>query len=300
MTLRPKDRWPLGAVGFILAVSGAWWGFALFAVPGAPEWLDRARAVCFNITETGLPDPKGWLLLLGQPPAMLALLYAGWGTEVRGALGRLAASTGGRRLLGGTALVVMAGLALAGIRVAGARIPPPVLPPGFGPDAAEALPETYPRLDRPWPGTPGLVDQRGEPFSLKSLGGRRAFVTFAFGHCKTICPLVVHNSRRARLVAERETAVAVFTLDPWRDTPGRLPVLAAQFGLDPERDFVVGGPVEEVNAALDAFGMARERDPRTGDMIHPSLVYLVERDGTLAYGSTGAASHLVQLAARLR
>lgn len=283
-----------------MAVSAAWWGFALFAVPGAPEWLDRARAVCFNLTETGLPDRKGWLLLLGQPPAMLAALYAGWGAEVRAALRHLAASHRGRQLLGGTALAVLAGLALAGIRVAGARISPPLLAPGFGPDAAEGLPETYPRLGRPWPGTPGLVDQRGEPFTLQSLGGRAAFVTFAFGHCKTICPLVVHNSRSARLTVERDMAVAVFTLDPWRDTPSRLPALAAQFGLDPERDFVVGGPVAAVNAALDAFGMARERDLRTGDMVHPSLVYLVEGDGTLAYGSTGKASHLVQLAARLR
>ena len=67
--IRKQDRWPLGATGFILAVSAAWWGFALFGVAGAPEWVARARAVCFNITETGLPDAKGWLLLLGQPPA---------------------------------------------------------------------------------------------------------------------------------------------------------------------------------------------------------------------------------------
>ena len=49
--LTRRDIWPLGAVGFVLAVSAAWWTLALWSVPGAPEWLERTRAVCFNLTE---------------------------------------------------------------------------------------------------------------------------------------------------------------------------------------------------------------------------------------------------------
>ncbi len=306
MILRPQDKWPAGAVAFVLAVSAAWWGFALFAVPGAPEWLDRARAVCFNITESGLPDAKGWLLLVGQPPAMLLALYTGWSGEVRDTCRHFARSPAGRRLMAGAGVTVAAFLAVAAARVASLRLPPPALAAGLAASADEPLPDTYPRLDRPWPRTDGLVDQRGASFTLESLGGRRAFVTFAFGHCATICPVVVRNSlearrsARARQAAGASMAVVVFTLDPWRDTPSRLPALAERYGLDPARDFLVGGAPEAVTAVLDAFGMAHQRDARTGDVAHPPLVYLVEDDGTLAYASSGTTAHLVQLSARLR
>lgn len=303
--LRPQDRWPVGAAAFVLAVSAAWWGFALFAVPGVPDWLDRARAVCFNITESGLPDAKGWLLLIGQPPAMLLALYAGWSRQVRDTCRHFARSPAGRRLAVAAGLTIAAFLAMAAAQVASLRLPPPALAAGFGATGDQLLPETYPRLDRPWPGTEGLVDQHGAAFALESLEGRPAFVAFAFGHCATICPVVVRNSLEARRSVdahrqnEAETAVVVFTLDPWRDTPSRLPVLAERWGLDPARDFLVGGAPEAVMPVLDAFGMAHQRDPRTGDVVHPPLVYLMEGDGTLAYASTGVTAHLVQLAERI-
>lgn len=310
MILRPQDRWPAGAAAFVLTVSAAWWGFALFAVPGAPEWLERARAVCFNITESGLPDAKGWLLLIGQPPAMLLALYAGWSTQVRDTLRHVVRSPGGRRMIAGVGVAGVAFLAIAMARVASLRLPPPALAAGLGANGGEPLPETYPRLDRPWPRTEGLVDQHGAAFALQSLGGRPAFVAFAFGHCATICPVVVRSSLEARRVeqasrpagsdrtAGRDRTVVVFTLDPWRDTPSRLAALAERYGLDPARDFMVGGDPDAVTAALDAFGMAHQRDPRTGDIVHPPLVYVVQSDGTLAYASTGATHHLVQLAQR--
>lgn len=306
MILRPQDRWPVGAAAFVLAVSAVWWSFALFAVPGAPDWLERARAVCFNITEDGLPDAKGWLLLVGQPPTMLLALYAGWSNQVRDTLRHFARSSGGQSLLAGTGIAVAAFLAIAAARAASVRLPPPTLAAGLGTNAAELLPDTYPRLDRPWPALRGLVDQHGAAFTLESLGGRRAFATFAFGHCATICPVVVRNSLEARRSAQTQRAsgadmaVVVFTLDPWRDTPSRLSALADRFGLDPTRDLMVGGAPEAVTAALDAFGMAHQRDPRTGDVVHPPLVYLVENNGTLAYASTGATGQLLQLAERLR
>jgi cytochrome oxidase Cu insertion factor (SCO1/SenC/PrrC family) len=302
--IRQQDKWPVGAAAFVLAVSVAWWGFALFTVPGAPEWLERARAVCFNLTETGLPDTKGWMLLLGQPPTMLLALYVGWSTEVRDTLTYLVGRRDGRRLLGTTFVFIVTGLALAGIRVVDAQLPEPTLDTGMAGgmemEPGEPLPETYPRLDLAWPEMAGLVDQTGEAFGIEKLSGRNAYVTFAFGHCQTICPMVVHSARSARLELGAEMPIVVFTLDPWRDTPRRMPALVEQFELDPDRDFVVSGSVDAVNAALDALNMVRERDLKTGDIIHPALVYLVEGDGTIAYGSTGVQSYLVQLAERLR
>jgi len=288
-----RDLWPLGAIGFILVVTAAWWTLALLSVPGAPEWLERTRSVCFNLTETGLPDTKGWLLLFGQPPTMLALLVVGWGDSVRGSLRRLASGRGGRFAILGTLTLVLGGASLAVVTVRAAEIPAIVF------DGDEPAPETYPRLDRPWPLMDGLVDQNGQPFQLSSLEGRAALITFAFGHCGTMCPVVVHQTRQARLENDPELAIVVFTLDPWRDTPSRLPALVDQYALDAGSDFVVSGSVDDVNAVLDAWNMPRERDERSGDITHPGLVYLVDGDGTVAYGSTGGVIQLSSLAARL-
>lgn len=291
--IRRKDVWPLGALGFILAVTAAWWTLALWSAPGAPEWLERTRSVCFNITENGLPDAKGWLLLLGQPPSMLALLLVGWRDEVREALEHLRSSRTGRAMLGGAVAFVVLGAVLSGVRVAEARLPAVA----WGEDAEPPPPQE--RLNRPWPAMEGLIDQHAGAFSLERLDGRPSLVTFAFGHCSTLCPAVVHQTRAARAELGGDVSIVVFTLDPWRDTPGRLPALVRQFELDPDRDFVVSGPVEAVEASLDAWGIARDRDTRTGDIIHPGVVYVVEADGTVAYAATGGLQQLVTLARRI-
>jgi cytochrome oxidase Cu insertion factor (SCO1/SenC/PrrC family) len=290
--MRRRDLWPLGAVGFILAVTASWWALALWSVPGAPEWLERTRSVCFNITESGLPDAKGWLLLVGQPLGMLGVLVAGWGREVRAGLAHLTVSQRGRLLLGTTSLLMICGFIGAGLRVADARLPDVVL-------AGTADPTEPPRLDRPWPGAEGLMDQRGARFTLETLSHRPALVTFAFGHCETVCPVVVQEARAARLELGERIPIVVLTLDPWRDTPGRLESILHQFQLDPTLDYVVGGSVDSVQAALDGWGIQRQRNTRTGDIVHPTLTYLVEEDGTVAFASSGARAEVAGLGERL-
>ena len=291
---KKRDLWPLGAIAFILVVTVAWWGLALWTAPGAPEWLARTRSVCFNITEDGLPDAKGWLLLLGQPPTMFMLLLVGWRVEVVASVRRLLSARTGRLIGGAVVMLTLVSLAATTARVIDQRLPELTL----GGD--EAAPMTYPRLDRPWPTLTGLVDQTGANFNLASLGGRAALVTFAFGHCATICPLLVHQARQSRLDLGADLPIVVFTLDPWRDTPNRLPALTSQFQLDSDGDFVVSGEVDAVEAGLDAWGIVRVRDEQTGDITHPALIYLLDSDGTVAYGSTGGVRQLSSLAKRLR
>jgi protein SCO1/2 len=157
----------------------------------------------------------------------------------------------------------------------------------------------HPRLDRAAPPL-GLIDQHGETVGLERLAGRPVLVTFAFGHCADICPLVVDNARRARDEAwgSDGAALVVVTLDPWRDTPARLPDLAERWRLGPG-DHLLGGPVDEVEAVLDAWNMARERDPMTGDVAHPPLLYLVDAEGSIVFATLSGRETIVELARRL-
>lgn len=294
--IRRQDVWPLGALAFLLLTTAAWWALALWPLPEeAAPWLLRTREVCFNTTETGLPHASGWILLIGEPLGMLAVLMLGWGGAVTGSVRRLRTSLGGLALLGVSAVLIVAGLGAAGVRVASAAAPEAALP-----DVSD-VPEGYPRLDRAGPVMPGLVDQAGAPFSLERLEGRPALVTFAYAHCATVCPLLVQGAleARAELRGEVDLAVVALTLDPWRDTPARLPDMARGWKLE-SGDYAVGGDVAAVEAALDGWGVPRERDERTGEITHPALTFLVEADGTVAYASGGAPAQIVTLARRLR
>ncbi|MCY4398477.1 MAG: SCO family protein [Gemmatimonadetes bacterium] len=298
-------RGALTALAGLLVITVAWWALALWPVEGVPPaWLERARAVCFNAGPSGLPDPSGWLLLVGQPIGMLAVLMVVAGDAVRAGLRRALASPAGRLGITATAGVLLAGVTLAVARVANAPRDAEWLA-----TASARVPASYPRLDRPLPEATGLVDQRGDVFSWRRVAGRPALLTFGFGHCATVCPMTVMNARQVqdRFRAEgREMALVVITLDPWRDTPARLGALARQFHLgagaegDAERidSYLLSGPVEEVNAALDALQVFRERVADTGDIVHPALVYLLDATGTIVYAASGHADLIEELARR--
>ena len=141
--------------------------------------------------------------------------------------------------------------------------------------------------DRPVerPGTPApplvLVDQHAARFDLASMRGTPVLVTFAFAHCEVVCPTVVQEVRAARRDAgAARMPMVIVTLDPWRDVPTRLPHMARDWQLT-EGDRVLSGTVEEVNAALDAWGVPRSRDAATGEVAHATVVLVVDSQGRI-------------------
>lgn len=298
-------RGAVAGLAALLVITVAWWALALWPVEGVPPaWLERARAVCFNAGPSGLPDASGWLLLVGQPIGMLAVLMVIAGDAVRAGLRRAFASPASLFGVAVASGLLAAGVVLAAVRVAGAPRDAEWLA-----RASERVPATYPRLDRPLPEVPGLVDHRGDAFGWERVAGRPALLTFGFGHCATVCPMTVMNARqvRDRFLAEGHgLALIVITLDPWRDTPARLPALARQFHMGPggegddrrAESYLLSGPVEAVNAALDGLQVARERVLDTGDIVHPALVYLLDGKGTIVYAASGHADLIEELARR--
>lgn len=292
---RKGERLALGSLAALVLITAAWWALALWPVDPAPgDWLARARLVCFNAGSNGLPDASGWLLLIGQPIGMFAVLMAIAGPAVRSGVRSLRHGWAGRAVFYGVPVLLMTGLVLAGIRVVQAG-------DTSGADTVAELPLTYPRLDRPAPEL-GLENQHGIRVTLEGLRGRPALVTFAFGHCEAVCPALVHQALAAQRQSEEETgvppSVVVITLDPWRDTPARLPYLAERWSMGPDAH-VLSGSVERVNAVLDEWQIARQRDERTGDIGHPPLVFLMNADGAIAYAASGGVGALRELLRRL-
>lgn len=286
----------LTALVGLLAITVAWWALALWPIQAAPIWLERTRFVCFGVTDSGLPDTAGWIGLIGAPLGMLGLLLAGWGREVAALLRRARAS----RALAGTLLCLASVLALM-IALAGYRVQQAGAAQSASFAAASEQQAVYPRLDRPAPMLE-LTAHDGTTRTLAEFRGRPLLLAFAYGHCETICPLVVHDvlaAQARRRSAGQAPVVLIVTLDPWRDTPSRLPHIAAAWSLPPEDVWLLGGSVEDVEAMLDDWSVPRSRSMTTGDLSHPSLVYVVDRDGRIAFATAGDPATLDALVRRL-
>lgn len=292
--LHSREAGALGALAGILAITGIWWALALWPLPGdAPGWLVRTRAVCFGSVSNGLPTTAGWMALIGQPLYMLATLWLISGASLASGVRTLGASRAGRGLLQSTGLLVAVALTAAGVRVARAATDAPSA--GSFPNLA---PEEVPRLDRAAPPL-ALVEQAGRRVSLAQFHGRPVLLTFAYAHCETVCPLLVHELLAAQAQArDVDPVVVVVTLDPWRDTPARLPSIAAQWKLGGSA-FVLSGTVPEVEAALDAWSVGRERNPQTGEVTHAPVAFLIGRDGRIAFQVASGAQTIAALARRL-
>ena len=288
-----QERTALVALVAIGAVTAVWWALALWPMPAeTPYWLVRTREVCFGSLPDTLPSRAGWILLIGEPLTMLTALVVLWPSALSGAFASLARRSAGRVALACGALLLVAGAAAASARVTtvsrrgdagSAWVAPP--------------PDTYPRLDRPAPPL-GLVNQRGDTVSLASLRGRPALITFAYAHCMSICPDVVRQvlGARTQLAGSGMQAVVV-TIDPWRDTPARLPTVAAEWQLG-DSAHVLSGDTTAVLRVLEAWNVPHGRDSTSGEIAHPSLVYLLDGNGTIVYAATARRETIVALARR--
>jgi cytochrome oxidase Cu insertion factor (SCO1/SenC/PrrC family) len=296
--MRRDHLFTLWCLAMIVVTTVAWWALALWPVPAdGPDWVLRTRAVCFGSTDSGLPAVEGWLLLIFQPIGMTVGLLLAWGRSTREALGLLVRSLPGRLVAAVAVVILLLGAGGATVRVASAAGAGDVLL-----ETPTTSPAEHPRVARPAPSNLPLVDQTGEPFRLEAYRGRTVLVTFAFAHCETICPVLVREvleaQRLAPEVGAERPAVVILTVDPWRDPPSRLPNLARRWSLGDDAH-VLSGPVDTVLAELEAWDIAIERDERTGEVVHPALVYVLDHEGQVTFVATGDGRYVAGLLARL-
>jgi cytochrome oxidase Cu insertion factor (SCO1/SenC/PrrC family) len=296
--MRRDHLFTLWCLATIVVTTVAWWALALWPVPtDGPDWVLRTRAVCFGSTDSGLPAVEGWLLLIFQPLGMTVALFLTYGQSAREAVGILLRGLPGRAVVVATVAILLLGAAGTTVRVANAMSADAILL-----DVPATPPELHPRLDQPAPTALALVDQRGAAFGLDAYRGRPVIVTFAFARCETICPVIVREALEAQKLAPtvgaERPAVVIVTVDPWRDPPSRLAHAAKMWSLGDDAHFL-SGPVETVLAELEAWDVHIQRDTRTGDVIHPALLYVLDANGEIAFAASGGGEYLAALLARL-
>jgi protein SCO1/2 len=281
MTATTRAWVALSALAVILAITASWWALALWPTADAPAWLVLTRETCFGTAATGLPDAGGWMALTGQPLGMLLVLFAGWGHDVKAGLRAVMERVSGQLAVGAVAALLIAGVlgAVVRVRVADAR--------PFATSSTEEVAAQLNRLNdaaRPI----SLVDQSGRTVTLEQFRGRPVIVTFAYAHCETVCPTLVSEVLGARdALTSRPPVVLIVTLDPWRDTPSRLPSIAERWGASGDVHVLSGVP-DSVERVLNAWRVPRARNERTGDVSHPSVVYVIGPDGRITYVVSGS------------
>jgi protein SCO1/2 len=277
----------LGALAAIVAITASWWALALWPVgTGGPEWVVRTREVCFGASADGLPNAGGWLLLIGQPLGMIGFLAAVWGTDLRAGFALAMDRLWGQLTIGITAaLLVTSAVTVAALVRAAGQEP---FSAGEGHDIASQLT----RVSQGPPQVP-LLDQSGREITPSTFLGRPVIVAFVYAHCQTVCPLIVSDVLAAQLRLEDARPVALFiTLDPWRDTPSRLPSIARQWNLGPDAH-VLSADTDTVERTLNAWRVPRTRNQKTGDLTHPPIVYVIGADGRITYAVGGTVAAIV-------
>ncbi|HEY5333436.1 MAG TPA: SCO family protein [Solirubrobacterales bacterium] len=124
-----------------------------------------------------------------------------------------------------------------------------------------------------------LVDSASKRFTLASVRGEPAVITFMDSQCHQECPLVgraLAAGLRQVPRAERPMVIAV-SVDPWEDTPASARRAMKRFGLAGFRWRWLLGRKAQLAAVWRRYHIQVRRT--TGDIEHTDAVYLVDSRG---------------------
>lgn len=152
-----------------------------------------------------------------------------------------------------------------------------------------------------------LVDQDGAPFTIASLHGHRAALTFTYTRCPLpdFCPLIDRHFRTVQQqILERadmrDVRLVTVTLDPAYDTPPVLRDHARQLKADTAGWSFVTGPPEDVARFGRQFGLFVEQNPDDpADITHNLRTVVVDTNGRLVKIIAGNAWTPAELVADL-
>lgn len=129
-------------------------------------------------------------------------------------------------------------------------------------------------------------DQRGDSLALGDLAGKVRVVALVYASCHTTCPVLVNEMKRieAKLPAGREPDVGfvLVSLDPARDTPGRLARWADDVRLDQARWTLLHGSDASVRELAATLGVRYQVQP-DGEVAHANVITVLDRTGFVVH-----------------
>lgn len=133
-------------------------------------------------------------------------------------------------------------------------------------------------------------DQKGDSMQLGALAGRVRVVAMVYTSCAATCPLIIADLKRieSAIAPQQRDAIGfvLVSLDPWRDTPGRLAEWADKVALDPSRWTLLSGNDDSVRELAVVLDVRYQRQP-DGELAHTNGLVVTDKAGRIAYRQIG-------------
>jgi protein SCO1/2 len=133
-------------------------------------------------------------------------------------------------------------------------------------------------------------DSEDRSVTLASLRGKVLVATMAYTTCETVCPMIfadLQRIERALTPAARERVwFVVFSLDPERDTPGRMREFRKERGFESPQWIFLSAPEERVREMSAVLGVQYRRAAE-GEVAHTSVLAVVDADGVIRHEQPG-------------
>ena len=245
-------------------------------IPGGATgaFLEDFRVRCYQFEpKTGMMQWSSVFVMLAEPMPLGGIVCFIWWAQI-GALWREQRRRIPPLFFSALLVVVLIGAGLAGVSRTQAS------PPGQ-PFPAERL-----RSALPMPAFQ-LADQDGKTIKPATLKGEVVLVTAIYSTCTAACPTMLKSIRgvldKLSPAERQELSILAFSLNPDADTQELRSMIAQAYHFDAGKFHFVNGEPKTMNTLLDQLGVSRQRDPKTGEIIHASLFLLLDRKGQIAY-----------------
>ena len=145
-------------------------------------------------------------------------------------------------------------------------------------------------------------DQTGREVRLDVERGHPVLMSMFYASCTETCPVLIAELHRIEASLSPEfrddLRVVLVSLDPERDTPAALQMLAERHRVDPVRWRFLTGPDATVREVAALLGV-RFRRLSTGMINHSSVIVVLDRSGAAATRIEGIAPGDPKLLARV-
>ncbi len=127
-----------------------------------------------------------------------------------------------------------------------------------------------------------FYNQDGQIIDNESLQDKIYIADFFFTHCPSICPKVTTQLKRVYDKYEDVDQVHIvsFTLDPKRDSIGRLADYAQKLEVSTDKWSFLTGPKDSIwSLAADYFSVAVDDEDAAGGINHSGRLILIDKQG---------------------
>lgn len=129
-------------------------------------------------------------------------------------------------------------------------------------------------------------NRHGESVAMSSLRGKVQVVAMVYTHCEHACPRILADMQRIRDGLPEEvlssTNFTIISIDPERDTPGRLAEFAEENNLSDDKWTLLNGDDGDILEIAALLGVKYKRISDT-DFTHSNMISVLNKEGEVAY-----------------